>query len=126
MVKAERFIETARLALRGADYESCVSRAYYALFHSMCALVLDEQDELKQISHEELIRQVIRWNNVRTRLREVGNLDSRHSSLNRSLTGLLRWRNEADYELETATIERARSSVQFVEQLLRVTKEVLS
>ncbi|MSQ15029.1 MAG: HEPN domain-containing protein [Dehalococcoidia bacterium] len=123
--KAERFLSTARLLLRERDYESCVSRAYYALFHAACALVLDEQFELRRVSHVEIIRQVIRWNNARTRLRSVGSLGSRDTNLNQSLTVLLRWRNEADYELGTANAERAQDCVRFAEQMLQAIKEVI-
>lgn len=30
--KAERFLATAECALRMGDYDSCVSRSYYAMF----------------------------------------------------------------------------------------------
>ncbi|HIE31009.1 MAG TPA: HEPN domain-containing protein [Methanosarcinales archaeon] len=32
MKKAEKFLKTAELALDSGDYDSCVSRCYYAMF----------------------------------------------------------------------------------------------
>ncbi len=123
--KADRFLRTAQQALQGQDYESCISRAYYAVFHSMCTLVLDESDAPQRISREVIIQELIRWNATSPRLRFAGTLDNRHVNLRQSLAGLFRWRNEADYEYGTATLERARRSVQFAERLLQTTKEIL-
>jgi uncharacterized protein (UPF0332 family) len=36
--KAERFLNTAQLALDDGDADSCVSRAYYAAFHAILLL----------------------------------------------------------------------------------------
>lgn len=109
------------MCLREADYDSSISRAFYAVFHSLNAL-LDIEEE---ISHPELIRQAIQWNRSHTQLRRAGALDRRHTDLGDSLEGIRRWRTEADYDLEAGTIERAQNSARFAEQMLQVVKEVL-
>ena len=34
VARARKYLKTASLALREEDYESCVSRAYYAMFYT--------------------------------------------------------------------------------------------
>ncbi len=38
--KAERFLKTAKLSLEDGDYDSCVSRSYYAMFFVTEAILL--------------------------------------------------------------------------------------
>lgn len=38
--KAERFLKTAKLSVEDGDYDSCVSRSYYAMFFVTEALLL--------------------------------------------------------------------------------------
>ncbi len=51
--KAWRFLRTAELALKDGDYDSCVSRAYYAMFFTAEALLLSKG--LKASSHSGVI-----------------------------------------------------------------------
>lgn len=54
--KSDRFLRTGRQALTGGDYETAVSRAYYAVFHAVHAL-LGERQVIG--SHVELIRRCV-------------------------------------------------------------------
>ena len=49
--KAKRYLRTAELTLKDGDYDSCVSRCYYAMFFMAEALLFTE--ELKASSHKE-------------------------------------------------------------------------
>jgi uncharacterized protein (UPF0332 family) len=40
--KAEKFLETAKLAFDSKDYDSCASRCYYAMFFMAEAVLLTE------------------------------------------------------------------------------------
>lgn len=51
--KAKRFLRTAELALNDGDYDSCVSRCYYAMFFMAEAVLLT--DGLKASSHKGVI-----------------------------------------------------------------------
>ncbi|GEM_PF-5550162 len=90
--KAERFLKTAELAFRNADYESSVSRAYYGVVHSIVALLpILENADGSLPSHPVMINQCVEWNKRYTRLNPVGLLKS-HKDLRSSLAGLKRWR----------------------------------
>ena len=51
--KAEKFLDTARLTLNTGDYDSCVSRCYYAMFFMTEAVLLTKN--LKASSHKGVI-----------------------------------------------------------------------
>jgi len=51
--KAKRFLRTAELALKDGDYDSCVSRAYYAMFFAAEAVLLSR--DIKASSHAGVI-----------------------------------------------------------------------
>ena len=52
-VKAEKFLKTAEDALRNGDYDSCVSRCYYAMFFLAEAVLLTKN--LKAASHKGVL-----------------------------------------------------------------------
>ncbi len=120
--KAERFLRTAQQALRDGDYESCVSRAYYAVFHAVHAL-LDLDEPIR--SHVELIRRCVEWNRRYTRLNTVGYLRGR-TDLRSSLLALHRLRRDADYELGATSRQSAQDALEFAGRVLAVVKEVVS
>ena len=111
------------MCLQEGDYESCVSRAYYSVYHALTALLLMEG---VQVSHDELRRRAINWNRSNTRLTDAGTLERGSGGLGRSLETLRRWRGEADYQFGLTYGERARNSIEFADRVLRVVKEVLS
>lgn len=51
--KAEKFLETAKLAFDSEDYDSCVSRCYYAMFFMAEAVLLTK--DLRASSHKGVI-----------------------------------------------------------------------
>jgi uncharacterized protein (UPF0332 family) len=51
--KAEKFINTAEIAFKNKDYDSCVSRCYYAMFFVVEALLLTKN--LSASSHKGVI-----------------------------------------------------------------------
>ncbi|MGQ9632007.1 MAG: HEPN domain-containing protein [bacterium] len=51
--KAKRFLRTAELSLNDGDYDSCVSRCYYAMFLTTEALLLTQN--LRASSHKGVI-----------------------------------------------------------------------
>ena len=120
--KAERFLRTARQALRDGDYESCVSRGYYAVFHAIHAL-LDREESIR--SHVELIRRSVEWNRTYTQLERVGNLEG-NDRLESSLRKLHRWRNDADYAVGLTTRDRAQRALSFSEQFQTAVKEAVA
>jgi uncharacterized protein (UPF0332 family) len=54
--KAERFLNTAQLALDDGDADSCVSRAYYAAFHAILLLFEARGNTRERWSHTEVYR----------------------------------------------------------------------
>lgn len=120
--KADRYVETARNCLRESDFESSVSRAYYAVYHAIHALL----DPKKPIgSHVELIRECVKWNRTYTRLERVGNLTG-NDRLESSLRRLHRWRNDADYAVGFTTRDRAQRALSFSERFLTAVKEAVA
>ncbi|MBM4029740.1 MAG: HEPN domain-containing protein [Planctomycetes bacterium] len=53
IAKANRYLKSAELLLRDGDYESSVSRSYYAMFHCAQALLLTK--DLTFSSHKGVI-----------------------------------------------------------------------
>ncbi len=53
VAKAEKYLITAETALNGEDYDSCVSRCYYAMFFMVEAVLLTRG--LKASSHKGVI-----------------------------------------------------------------------
>ena len=51
--RARKYLKTATLLLKEGDYESCVSRVYYAMFYSAQALLLTKN--LSFSSHKGVI-----------------------------------------------------------------------
>jgi len=117
--KAERFLGTGRLALRHRDYESAVSRAYYAVLGALNAVV----PQLADVdSHRGSLQQAARWNRRYTGLRAAGVLRGRRD-LHGSLERLWEWRNLADYELAKTSRERALEALGFAERVVMAAKE---
>ena len=51
--KADRYLRSAKILLNDGDYDSCISRCYYAMFYSAEALLLTKG--LKASSHKGVI-----------------------------------------------------------------------
>lgn len=60
IAKAERYLRTAQLAYDDGDYDSCVSRAYYAAFHGcIVLLVLHVDKKAANWQHKAVISKFI-------------------------------------------------------------------
>jgi len=53
LARSERYIKSAKLLIQDKDYESAVSRAYYAMFYAVEALLLTK--EMSFSSHKAVI-----------------------------------------------------------------------
>jgi hypothetical protein len=53
--RARRYLDTAVLVLEEGDFESCVSRAYYAMFYVARALL--RQEDVTPSTHQGLVNQ---------------------------------------------------------------------
>ena len=53
LARSERYIKSAKLLIQDKDYESAVSRAYYAMFYTVEALLLTK--EMSFSSHKAVI-----------------------------------------------------------------------
>ena len=51
--KSNRYLRSAELLLKDGDFDSCVSRCYYAMFYSAEAILLTK--DLKASSHKGVI-----------------------------------------------------------------------
>ena len=53
LVRAEKYLDSAKLLFKNEDYESCVSRIYYAMFFSTQAILLTKK--LSYSSHKGVL-----------------------------------------------------------------------
>lgn len=119
--KAQRTLRTARRALRDGDYDSCVSRTYYAVLQAIAGLLFSEKGRLP--SHPEMIRRVVAWDRVHTRLGAASLLTGRRN-LSDSLKTLQELRAEADYQPAAVVEGRAREATLFAGEFVRIVEEV--
>jgi uncharacterized protein len=107
LAKAERFLQAADRAFAAGDWETSASRAYYAAYHAMVALVESRSDLEVPRRHAQL------HNLLRS---------SRMASiLNHEDTGdafrLYQERLAADYEMGSLTDARAQDSIRRARRL---------
>jgi hypothetical protein len=93
--KAERFMTAATRAFQASDYETAVSRAYYA-YHAVIAVVEAQQGSRPSWAH---------------RLHEYARGSSGLQALRAELVGLYAIRVVADYEERLITREQAMSAL---------------
>ena len=53
LARSERYMKSAKLLIQDKDYESAVSRAYYAMFYTVEALLLTK--EMSFSSHKAVL-----------------------------------------------------------------------
>lgn len=113
--RAERYLATAELLVEKGDYESCVSRAYYAMFYCAEAALLTKGMSVS--SHKGVIS-AFGEHFIKTRVfsKELGR------ELNRAFDR----RQLADYEFKLVTSkEKARESVGHCRTFVRAVSEYL-
>jgi uncharacterized protein (UPF0332 family) len=86
VAKADTSLRAARALFGLKLFDECVSRAYYTVFHLMCALLLTEGLEAQ--SHRG-VDHLVNLHFVRT-----GRLDARHA---KAFSRLMQFRLQADY-----------------------------
>ena len=127
VAKAEKSLETAQWALDNNDYDSCVSRAYYAVFHACLALLLAYGRPLSlergswTTIFNEFVRFTTRENSWFREIRDRAGSRDLHSSLLR----LVSVREDADYRVGSVNLETARVEIQFARQIVEAVKERL-
>ncbi|HET7080369.1 MAG TPA: HEPN domain-containing protein [Chloroflexia bacterium] len=120
--KAERYLESATLLHAAGDYDSCVSRAYYAARY-LCLYLL-EQEGLnvdRHWQHGTIVGTTIaRARNKRwlRRITMAGRAD-----FAQSLNYLLELRGAADYGRNEVTARQAQRALAFAEALRQAVKE---
>jgi uncharacterized protein (UPF0332 family) len=118
--KAKRYLRTAELALKDGDYDSCVSRCYYAMFFMAEALLLEKG--LKISSHkgtlslfgEHFIKTNIFSDNLGKSLRRAYDLRQKGDYA----IGFMVNRKDAEDE-----VEKAKTFVTEIENYLRGEQE---
>jgi len=124
MRKAGRFRSAAEGALELEDYETCVSRCYYAAFHAATALLMahGRPDAEGWRAHQTVIGECIRLGTRRNKWL-VGVRMSGRKDFAASLRELYTLRLEADYSSGITDGRRAREAFDFAGEFLIAVNE---
>jgi uncharacterized protein (UPF0332 family) len=120
--KAERYLESATLLHAAGDYDSCVSRAYYAARY-LCLYLL-EQEGLnvdRHWQHGTIVGTTIARAPNKRWLRRI--TMAGRSDFAQSLNYLLELRGAADYGRNEVTARQAQRALAFTEALRQAVKE---
>ena len=117
--KAERFLEAAERALAAADFETTVSRAYYAAYHSVIALLEAKSDlgNRGRWDHSQVEAQ------FRAHFTNRGYLFSRRHA--DDLRDLLDARLVADYENRQPSLGRVEQHLVVARSLYQAVRQVM-
>ena len=120
--KAERFLTTAQICRRDGDLEGCVSRAQYAVLHTIFALV----PEIRHYHSYTGIADYFsgRWTTLHSEFMPVGTLEDERN-LYTSLTKFRGWREDADYHLGETDDTRANKALDFATKFIGKAREFL-
>lgn len=123
IAKAERYLRTAQLAYDDGDYDSCVSRAYYAAFHGcIVLLVLYVDKKAVDWQHSTIINNFV--GAFTKRRKWFNHLKMKGApSFAVSLARLHTAREVADYEVDVIDREKAETSVRFAELVVGEVKK---
>jgi uncharacterized protein (UPF0332 family) len=120
--KAERYLATAQLLLELGDYESSLSRAYYAVRYTCLHFLQQEGMPVDRYwKHHSVIGEVIQRARQRQWLRAL--VISGQPTFARSLDKLLELREMADYDLSMARERDAQRALHFAQTLYGAVKE---
>ncbi len=122
LAKGSVFLSTAGQAYRDDDFDSCVSRSYYAVFYAINALI---PEALAYSSHVAVFNLCSSWNRTHTALDAVGVLRGQRN-LHRSLKELHEWREDADYRIGEIDGQKAQSALRFATRFVDGVREVMS
>ena len=87
---ARQCVRTARNNVEFRDYKAAANRSYYAIFHSMRAVLMLEEENTQQSKHSGVISV------FRQRYIKEGIFSKEHS---RTISDAFEIRNEADYDV---------------------------
>ena len=125
IVKAERYLNTAQLALERGDLDSCASRAYYAVFHA-CIALLSARGRTKRIekaSYQMVFSDFVNLTTKRNKwfvnLKDMAGSKDLHSSLHH----LVSVREDGDYGIDIVTQNAAKQELQFAKALVEAVNE---
>ena len=114
--KADRYLRSAELLLKGSDFDSCASRCYYAMFYSAEAILLT--NDLKASSHKGVIS-LFGEHFIKT-----GKLDK---ELGKALRRAYELRQKGDYEIGfIVTEEEASKLLEIAKNFVKAISDCLS
>lgn len=120
LAKAERFLDTARNCRRDGDLDGCVSRAQYAILHTILALVPEVRPYHSYTGIADYFSG--HWTTEHSEFKDVGTLDNERN-LYHSLMKLRDWREDADYKLGETVEVRADNALSFTSRFIEKAKE---
>jgi uncharacterized protein (UPF0332 family) len=120
--KADRYLEAAQILLDRKHYESAVSRAYYAARYAAIHLFLARRTSWNpKWLHDSIAEKMKEQARSLTWLRPV--VMSGQNDFYKSWLTLLKYRGDADYELDEITERIAQRSLAFAQLFVRAVKE---
>lgn len=107
---ARQCIRTAHNNVEFGDYKAAANRSYYAIFHSMRAVLMLEEENLQQSKHSGVIAV------FRQRYIKEGIFSKEHS---RTISDAFEIRNEADYDVsyiisKESVVEQIKRAEEFL------------
>jgi uncharacterized protein (UPF0332 family) len=115
--KADLFLNDARLLLDNGRFDSCVSRAYYAMFRAAVALLSHLGYERRAWNHGGLMSAIDKQVVQRHQLLDPSEADWFRDAYN--------LRCDADYKYQQITREKAVKLIETAEEFLIKIKEVI-
>ena len=124
--KAERFLATARLAQQARDFDSCASRAAYALHHACIALLLHNgmSETSSEASKPKIQTDFATLAAQRYPLLNRFRFVEKSKGLRQSLSDVSSLRNDADYRVPGVSRGRASAALEFARRVVGVVKEI--
>lgn len=108
--KARKFLGSAKALLEHGDYDSCISRSYYALFHAAIARL--ETLGVKQEKWEHRFS-LAEFNKEFIHRRKMFD-----SGMGKAVYDILDQRKEADYGVEEKSFKKAKRVLDKTERIL--------
>ena len=98
--KAQKFLKSARVLLENGDYDSCISRCYYAVFHASVALLETLGVKQEKWEHRFVLAE---FNKQFVHRRKMF-----PSEISETMHTLFRQRREADYGRDEKPFKKAK------------------
>ena len=98
--KARKFFKTAKLLLERGDYDSCISRCYYALFHATVAMLEKSGMSRAKWGHNFVLAS---FNKEYIHRKKIF-----RSETGKSIHDIFEQRQEADYSTDEKSFKKAK------------------